>query len=150
MVNFAIESSTNMVREKIRTAIDESDWSQHTFSAKIGMATPNFNAFLKGNRSLPYPKLVKALDELELTIGPKKSGASILPPSELPEIFRQGIDSLGLKIREVAEQCGMDVACLSTFLNGSRSTPIRNIEKLMVLLDLEIVKLIRPKVRRTA
>lgn len=133
-----------MVREKIRNAIDESEWSQHTFSAKIGIATPNLNAFLKGTRSLPYPKFVKALDELALTIGPRKSGASILPPNELPEIVRQGIDSVGLKIREVAEKTGMDIACLSTFLNGSRTTPIRNIEKLMDVLDLDVVRLIRP------
>lgn len=139
-----------MVRKKIRNAIDESEWSQHSFSARIGIATPNLNAFLKGTRSLPYPKFVKALDELALTIGPKKSGASILPPSELPEIIRQGIDSAGLKIREVAEKTGIDMACLSTFLNGSRTTPIRNIEKLMEALDLDIVRLIRPKAQKIA
>lgn len=139
-----------MVREIIKNAIDKSEWSQHSFSARIGIATPNFNAFLKGSRPLPYSKFVKALDELNLTIGPKKSGASILPPSELPEIIRQSIDSAGLKIREVAEQTGIDMACLSTFLNGSRTTPIRNIEKLMIALDLDIVRLIRPKLSKTA
>lgn len=139
-----------MVREKIRTAIETSDWSQHTFSAKIGIATPNLNAFLKGTRSLPYPKFVKALDELALTIGPKNQGASILPPSELPEIFRLGIESAGLKIKEVSEQTGIDLACLSTFINGNRTTPIRNIEKLMVALGLDFVKLIRPKAQKTA
>ncbi len=139
-----------MVRERIRIAIEESEWSQHSFSNRIGIATPNLNAFLKGTRSLPYPKFVKALDELALTIGSKKSGASILPPSELPEIVRQSIDLTGFKIREVAEKTGIDIACLSTFLNGSRTTPIRNIEKLMEVLDLDVVRLIRPKAVRTA
>jgi ribosome-binding protein aMBF1 (putative translation factor) len=134
-----------MVRERIRTAIENSNWSQHTFSAKIGIATPNFNAFLKGTRPLPYPKFIKTLDELALTIGPKSSGASIIPPSEMPEIFRQQIELSGYKIMEVAQKAEIDLACLSTFLNGSRTTPIRNIEKLMRVLNLDLVKLIRPK-----
>jgi hypothetical protein len=139
-----------MVRERIRMAIDASDFSQHQFSEKIGVATPNLNAFLKGARSLPYPKLVKALDELALTIGPRSAGASIMPPSEMPEIFRQNIDNAGMKIKDVAEQTGIDIACLSTFLNGSRTTPIRNIEKLMKHLDLDLVRLIRPQHAQTA
>lgn len=114
------------------------------------MATPNFNAFLKGSRTLPYPKFVKVLEELSLTIGPKALGASIMPPTELPEIIRQGIDSAGLKIREVANQAEIDVSCLSAFLNGSRTTPIRNVEKLMIVLGLDIVRYIRPKKLKSA
>lgn len=134
-----------MVREKIRIAIESSDWSQHTISAKVGIKTPNLNAFLKGARPLPYQTLVKVLDELALTIGPKSAGASILPPSEMPEIFRQSIENAGQKIKDVAENTGIDVACLSTFLNGSRSMPVRNLEKLMTELGLDLVRLIRPK-----
>lgn len=136
-----------MVREKIRTAIETSDWSQHTLSAKVGIKTPNLNAFLKGTRPLPYPTLVKVLDELALTIGPKSQPQSIMPPSEMPEIFRQSIDNLGMKIKEVADLTGIDVACVSTFLNGSRTTPVRNIEKMMVVLGLDLIRLVRPKAK---
>lgn len=134
-----------MVREKIKTALDVKGWSQHAISEKIGIACPNLNAFLNGARPLPYPKLIRLLDELALTIGPKKQGQSIIPPSELPEIFRTSIENSGLMIKEVAEQTGIDLACLSTFLNGSRTTPIRNLEKLMFALDLDVVSLIRPR-----
>lgn len=134
-----------MVREKIRTAIETSDWSQHTLSAKVGIKTPNLNAFLKGTRPLPYPTLVKVLDELALTIGPKSQPQSIMPPSEMPEIFRQAIDLKGEQIKDIADSTEVNVASLSTFLNGSRSMPVRNIEKIMRALDLDIIHYIKPR-----
>lgn len=139
-----------MVRERLRTAIEASQYSQHSFSRIIGVATPNLNAFLKGTRSLPYKKFIVALDELNLTVGPKASGASIVPPIELPVIFRQAIENAGMKIKDVAEESKIDLAGLSTFLNGSRTMPIRNIEKLMNTLDYDFVKFIKPKCKKTA
>lgn len=132
-----------MVRERIRTAIEASEYSQHQFSEKIGVATPNLNAFLKGSRSLPYPKLVKALDELALTIGPRSAGVSILPPSEMAEIFRQNIESAGKKIKDVSEETGIDVSSLSLYLNGTRTTPLRNVEKLMKVLGFDVIPYLR-------
>lgn len=139
-----------MVRERIRLEIEASEWSQHSFSRLIGVATPNLNAFLKGTRSLPYKKFVIALDKLNLTIGPKNSVASIMPPSELPEIFRQGIENSCMKIKDAAIKSSIDLACLSTFLNGSRTMPIRNIEKLMSTLGYNLIKLVKPNCRNTA
>lgn len=136
-----------MVRERIRTEVEALEQSQAKFSRSVGVAPPNFNSFLQGTRTLPYQKLVRVLDELGLTVGPRNHGASIMPPSELPEIFRQEIEVSGMKIREVAEQAQIDQACLSTFLNGSRTTPLRNIESLMHVLNLDVVKLIRPKTK---
>lgn len=137
-----------MIRERIRIEIESSEWSQHSFSRLIDVATPNLNAFLQGTRTLPYKKFIDALDKLNLTIGPKGSGASIIPPTELPEIFRQGIENAGMKIKDAASKSNIDLACLSTFLNGSRTMPIRNLEKLMNTIGYDFVKLIKPKCKR--
>lgn len=137
-----------MIRERIRIEIESSEWSQHSFSRLIDVATPNLNAFLQGTRTLPYKKFIDALDKLNLTIGPKGSGASIIPPTELPEIFRQGIENAGMKIKDAASKSSIDLACLSTFLNGSRTMPIRNLEKLMNTIGYDFVKLIKPKCKR--
>lgn len=134
-----------MIREKIRAAIETSDWSQHTISAKVGIKTPNLNAFLKGVRPLPYPTFVKVLDELSLTIGPRRQCQSIMPPSEIPEILRQAIDIKGALIKDVADKAQVNIACLSAFLNGCRTMPVRNIEKVMQELDFGIVHYIKPR-----
>lgn len=55
-----------------------------------------------------------------------------------------------MKIKDVAEESKIDLAGLSTFLNGSRTMPIKNIEKLMNTLDYDFVKFIKPKCKKTA
>lgn len=142
MTTFATSTYNPMVREQIRIAIEQSDWTQSAFSKEVGVAPSNLNAFLNGARTLPYDKLVAALDSLSLTIGAKSQGASIFSASELPEIFRIAMDDKGYNSKDVVDKTGLNESCFSTFLNGQRKMPLRNIEKVMDCLGLGVVKYI--------
>lgn len=131
-----------MIREKIKEAIDLSERSQREVATSIGVTAPNLNGFLNGTRPLPFIKLIMLLEEMALTIGPKNSAQSIIPPTELREIFRMSIDDSGMKIKDAAEKAKIDIASLSTFLNGSRTMPLRNIERVMEVFDLDVVQLL--------
>ena len=44
-----------------------------------------------------------------------------------------------MKIKDIAEKAGIDNTCLTTFLNGYRNMPVKNMEKVMAVLHLEVV-----------
>lgn len=138
-----------MIRKAIRHKLTEQGIKQVDFCKVIGVASSNFNAFLNGTRSLSYPKLVKTLDELGLSVGLKAAGKAILPPSELPEIFKSHFAVSGMKVKEVAEKTDIDNTCLTAFFNGYRNLPIKNLEKVMALFNLDVVEYISPK-KKTA
>ena len=138
-----------MIRKAIRQKLTERGIKQADFCKVIGVAASNFNAFLNGTRSLSYPKLVKALEELGLSVGLKAAGRAILPPSELSEIFKSHFAVSGMKVKEVAEKTDTDNTCLTAFFNGYRKLPIKSLEKVMVLFNLDVVEYINPK-KKTA
>ncbi len=138
-----------MIRQAIRKKLEDSGIKQREFCKVIGVASSNFNAFLKGSRTLSYPKFIKAMEELGLSIGLKAAGRAVLPPSELPEIFKSYFAVSGMKVKEVAEKTDIDNTCLTAFFNGYRNMPIRNIEKVMSLFHLDVVEYINPK-KKTA
>ena len=134
-----------MIRTAIRKKLEDSGIKQREFCKVIGVASSNFNALLNGSRTLSYPKFVKAMEELGLSIGLKTAGRAALPPSELPEILKSHFAVSGMKVKEVAEKTDIDNTCLTAFFNGYRNMPIRNIEKVMTLFHLDVVEYINPK-----
>lgn len=138
-----------MIRKAIRQKLEDTGTRQTAFCKVIGVAASNFNAFLNGSRTLSYPKLIKALEELGLSVGLKAAGRAVLPPSELPEIFKSYYSVSGMKVKEVAEKTNIDNTCLTAFFNGYRTMSIRNIEKVMALFHLDVVEYINPK-KKTA
>lgn len=138
-----------MIRKAIRQKLAALGIKQTEFSKVIGVASSNFNAFLTGNRTLSYPKVVKALDELGLSVGVKAAGRASLPSSELPEILKSHFAVSGMKLKDVAESTDIDDTCLTAFFNGYRTMPVKNIEKVMALLNLDVVEYINPK-KKTA
>lgn len=136
---FCIIYQLYMVREKIRNAIIESGKSQGKFCSELGIASSNFNAWLNGNRTLPYPSLVKVLLHLGLSVGPKSVGFSYLPANELPEVFLQQMSHICMRVKDVSSATGIDPSVLSSFLTGARRMSTNNVEKAMNCLNLDIV-----------
>lgn len=139
------QNQNAMIRRAIRRKLAESGITQTQFSKVIGVAPSNFNSFLTGVRTMSYQKVVKALEELGLSIGLKAAGRAVLPPSELPEIFKSYFAVSGMKIKEVAEKTEIDNTCLTAFFNGYRTLPLKGIEKVMELFNLDVVEYINPK-----
>lgn len=134
-----------MIRTTIKEKIEASGMTQGEFSKAIGVALSNFNAFLNGSRSLPYGKLIMTFEKLNLSIGRKGAKMAPLPPTELPMIFKSHASVSGMKIREIADRAGVDNTCLTSFFNGYRNMPVKNLEKVMAVLNLDLVPYISKK-----
>lgn len=135
----------SMIRKALRQKMKDSGMTQREFCKYLGVATSNFNAFLNGTRSLPYGTLIKALDKLGLSIGTQGARVASLPPTELPEIFKSHAAVSGLKIKDIADKTGVDNTCLTSFFNGYRTMQVKNLEKVMTLLHLDVVAYINPR-----
>lgn len=134
-----------MIRKALKQKMTDSEMTQKEFSAYLGIAPSNFNAFLNGTRSLPYGTLIKALDKLNLSVGRQGARVASLPPTELSEIFKSHAAVSGMKIKEIAEKAGVDNTCLTSFFNGYRTMPVKNLEKVMEILKLDVVSYINPR-----
>lgn len=55
------------------------------------------------------------------------------------------MDDKGYNSKDVTDKTGLNESCFSTFLNGQRKMPLRNIEKVMDCLGLGVVKLLKPQ-----
>lgn len=138
-----------MIRKALKQKMTDSNMTQKEFSSYLGIAPSNFNAFLNGTRSLPYSTLIKAMEKLNLSIGTQGAKVASLPPTELPEIFKSHAAVSGLKIKDIADRTGVDSTCLTSFFNGYRTLPVKNLEKVMTLLHLDVVPYILPR-KKTA
>ena len=57
-----------MVRESIRQAIEGKGMSQSRFARQLGMEASNFNAWLNGQRPLPYGTFIRTMNMLGLSV----------------------------------------------------------------------------------
>lgn len=129
-----------MIREEIKQKIIESGQSYAQFSKKLGMAASNFNAWINGARTLPYSTFIKMLNLLNLSVGSKAVGFSYIPADDMPEILYMQMKSTGIKICDISRQTGVDPSVLSAFLTGARRMSTNNVEKVMAVLGLGIVR----------
>lgn len=129
-----------MLREEIKQKIHESGKSHSRFSKELGMAASNFNAWINGARTLPYPTFIKMLNLLGLSVGPKAVGFSYMTADDLPEIFYMQMKQTGIKICDIARKTGIDPSVLSAYLTGARRMSTANVEKTMEVLGLGIVR----------
>lgn len=129
-----------MVREEIKQKIHETGISNARVSKKLGMAASNFNAWINGARTLPYPTFIKMLNLLGLSVGPKAVGFSYMTADDLPEIFYMQMKQTGIKICDISRQTGIDPSVLSAYLTGARRMSTNNVEKTMEVLGLGIVR----------
>lgn len=134
-----------MIRTAIKQQIKDSGIKQKEFCVEIGVAESNFSAFLSGTRSLPYDTLIVVFDKLNLSVGTKGTRKATLPPSELSEIFRSHASVSGMKVKEISEKTGVDSTCLTSFFNGYRHIPVKNLEKVMEVLNLDVLEYINPR-----
>ena len=107
----------------------------------LGITPQNFNGFLKGLRPLPYDTLVRVLNYLHLSVGLTNIGYAKLGADNLPEIFKRRIVACNLKITAISKHTGVSGASISSFINGKRTMPVRNMEKLMKVLHLDVLPL---------
>ena len=129
-----------MVRESIRQAIEDKGMSQSRFARQLGMEASNFNAWLNGQRPLPYGTFIRTMNMLGLSVGPASVGFAYLPCEELPEIFLQQMRQTGIKVCNIVQATGIAQSVVSSFLTGARRMSTNNVEKTMEVLGLGIVR----------
>lgn len=126
------------IREEIKHWMDVRGVNQATLCHDIGMLQPNFNGFLKGNRTMPKQQAVLVCDYLRITpsIGGNTFGYTM---KDLSMFFLAAIKGRGYKVKDVAQQSGVEYCALSSFINGSRWLSLANIDKLIELFGIEFV-----------
>lgn len=130
-----------MFRAKIQEKIETSNQSQLSICSALDITPQNFNGFLKGQRPLPYDTLVKVMNYLHLSVGLSNIGYAKLSADNLPEIFKRRIVACNLKVTDLSKHTGVSGASISSFINGKRSLPARNMEKIMKVLRLDVLPL---------
>lgn len=61
-----------MIREAIKTRMQEVGITQVMLARELGLSRPNLTAFLSGSRPLPLGDLERILERLRLTIKPEE------------------------------------------------------------------------------
>jgi len=113
--------------------------NQTTLCADLCLQGTNFNAFIRGKRSIPYKDLVSVLKYLRLSVAPIGTEVTNNPPESINEIFRNRIKNGGLKLIEVEAASGICRTSISSIITGKHTTSSKNLEKLMTALGLDIV-----------
>ena len=127
------------IRERIYQHMLHRGVTQATICNDLGLQISNFNAFIRGNRTISFKDLVSVLKYLHLSVAPIGSECATIPPERMNEVFRNRIKNGGKKIAEIASASGICSSCISSIITGKRTASSRNLGKLMAALGLGIV-----------
>lgn len=127
-----------MIRTAIRLALRERHTTQVALCSSLGITVQNFNGFLAGRRPLPYAALLRVLKYLRLSVGTKDGVSCGLSADFLPDIIRNRL-AAGMRIVDLAAASGVSASCISSYLNGKRTMPIRSLENILDALGLRIM-----------
>ena len=139
MIIFAVQYLGTMIRERIYQQMLKRGVTQTILCNDLCLQTSNFNAFIRGNRTMPYKDLVTVMRYLRLSVAPKGTEFTTTPPENMNEIFSNRIKQGGLKLVEVEAASGINRSSISSILTGKHVSSSRNIGKLMQALGLDIV-----------
>lgn len=128
-----------MIRERIYQYMLKKSISHTTLCNDLGLQISNFNAFIRGKRTLPYKNFVSVLRYLSLSIGAPSSGFTVNPPEIMSVVFRNTIICRGIKLSEVESITGICQSSLSSIITGNRTTSTKNLDKIISALGLDIV-----------
>lgn len=127
------------IRERIYQYMLHRGVTQATICNDLCLQISNFNAFIRGNRTISFKNLVSVLKYLHLSVAPIGSECTTIPPERMNEVFRNRIKSGGKKKAEIALASGICSSCISSIITGKRTASSRNLGKLMAALGLDIV-----------
>lgn len=134
-----------MIREQIQEKMNVRGVNQATLCKDLGLTISNFNAFLHGNRTLPYRVFIAVLQYLRLSVAPTGMTLTEVSPDQLPDILRFRIKQQGLRIADVEKMSGVNKCTVASFVTGKRVASTRILDRLMQALSLEIVNYRDPK-----
>lgn len=128
-----------MIRERIYQQMLKRGVNQATLCNDLGFHQSNFNAFLRGNRTLTYSNLVSILKYLKLSIGIKSVGIATIPPEDMSVVFRNRIACGEVKLAAIEASTGICQSSLSSIVTGKRTASTKNLEKLLAALGLDVL-----------
>lgn len=129
----------NMFREKIAIRIIRLGVKQNDICKKIGLTAANFSSYLQGGRTIPYEKMLAAMECLGLSVGKGDAKTATLPIKDLHMIISGEMQNCGIKAKDLAERSEINSSSLSSYLTGKRGIPCQNLENIMDILNLKIL-----------
>lgn len=128
-----------MIRERIYQQMMKRGVNQAMLCNDLCLTLPNFNAFIRGKRTMPYKDFVAVMKYLRLSVAPQGTETTSVPVENMNEIFRERIKQGKLKLVEVEAAAGINRSTISSIITGRSVTSTRNLGKLMSALGLDIV-----------
>ena len=127
------------IRERIDQHMLHRGVTQAMICNDLGLQISNYNAFIRGNRTISFKDLVSVMKYLHLSVAPAGTEFAVIPPERMNEVFRNRIKCSGKKIVEIASASGICSSCISSIVTGKRTASSRNLGKLIAVLGLDIV-----------
>lgn len=127
-----------MIREAILQRMGSIGMSQVGLCRDLGLVPQNINAFLHGNRPLPYDTLVSVLSYLRLGLCFAEHNTATLPATKMRQVVEKRILVSGLTLKDASAFTGINAGTLSSFINGRRSISNNCLEILMKKLKMDI------------
>lgn len=139
MIIFAAIKLVEMIRERIYQQMLKRGVNQVTLCNDLCLTLPNFNAFIRGKRTMPYKDLVTVMKYLRLSVAPQGTESTSVQVENMSEVFRERVKQGGLKLVEVEAAAGINRSTISSIITGKSVTSTKNLGKLMEALGLDIV-----------
>ena len=140
MIIFAGLKLVDMISERINEQMNDRGVSQTMLCKELNLTVSNFNAFIKGRRSMPYRDLVAVMKYLRLSVGPVGTEYSSVEPENMKQVFRDRIRQGGFKTVELEAASGINRSTITSIVTGKRVTSTRNVGRLMDALGLDLVR----------
>ena len=113
--------------------------NQTELCKECGLTIQNFNAFLKGRRTLPKKSLIKVMVFLKLQF--KKKGENPISPTTIEEKLVSLVKGFGNKTPEIAKDTNISASTLSCIINGKRELSSKAINSLVDYFGFQVVSL---------
>lgn len=139
MIIFAAIKLVEMIRERIYQQMLKRGVNQVTLCNDLCLTLPNFNAFIRGKRTMPYKDLVSVMKYLRLSVAPQGTESTSTQVENMSEVFRERVKQGGFKLVEVEAAAGINRSTISSIITGRSVTSTKNLGKLMQALGLDIV-----------
>lgn len=129
-----------MIREDIYKRMVVRGVSQTDMCKELGVTLQNFNAFVRGGRSIPLASLFSVMDYLRLAFSINDDGAdNVVAPKEIIRYIRLYIRRKYRFAKQFAEECGVSISTITTFINGKRDLTSTTFEKILTAMNAKIV-----------
>ncbi len=129
-----------LIRERVYQQMLHQGITQTELCNDLCLQKSNFNAFLRGERSISFFNLIGLMRRLRLSVAPIGKEYTNLQVEYIREYCLSRIKDGGKKLSEVANALGMDAGSLSGIVTGKRACSSKVMERILNVLGLDIVK----------